>query len=731
MSLALYRLGRFAVRRRRLVVGCWLIGVVLVMVLAKSLGGATSDEFKVSGVESQTAYDLLRSRFPEAAGASAQVVFHTPEGTTVDTGNRPTIDATLRRLKAMPGVTDVMGPIANPDKTIALVEVQYREEMEDLGKAGYQRLDAAVQPARDAGVQTELGGPLPQYAEHPEPGGTEGLGLLTAMVILLFAFGSVIAMGLPIGLAIFGVVGGVSFVKLLSAVLPISASGPTLASMIGIGVGIDYALFVVTRHRQHLHEGMTVEESAGRAIATAGQAVIFAGGTVVIAILGLTIVGISMVTGMGLASAIVVAVMVVASITLLPALLGFAGHAVDKLTLPGRRTHHGAAHISGWQRWGHHVARHPWRYLVASLGLLLVLTAPMLSMRLGQVDAGSMTKSSTLRRSYDLVAKGFGPGFNGPLLLAVELPAEGDTAVLRSLADRIAKDPVVDVVAPPHLSPDRATAVVQVIPKSAPQSAETSSLIHRLRDRTIPAATAGTGAKVYVGGMTATFIDLSAKVGARLPWFIGSVVGLSFVLLMMVFRSILVPLKAALMNILSIGAAYGVVVAVFQWGWGRSLIGLDETVPIVSFVPMFMFAILFGLSMDYEVFLLSRVREEYLHTGDNTGSVVVGISSTARVITSAALIMIAVFGGFVFGNDSMVKMMGLGLATAVFVDATIVRVVLVPASMRLLGDANWWLPRWLDRIVPHLDVDGVHGLPDPERVSPPEVEEPEEELLPA
>jgi RND superfamily putative drug exporter len=398
--------------------------------------------------------------------------------------------------------------------------------------------------------------------------------------------------------------------------------------------------------------------------------------------------------------------MVLATITLLPALLGFAGHKIDRLRI--FRAHHDhAGKASVWSRWGAAVARRPWPYLLASLAVLLALAAPLTSIRFGQTDAGSAAPESTQRQAYDIVADAYGPGVNGPLLLAVE---SGDQAVVDEVVQAVTGEEGVLLVAPSQISPEGDAAIVPVIPTSGPQDEGTSQLIHHLRDDVLPTI----DVPVHVGGLTATFVDLSDKVASRLPWFIGAVVGLSFLLLMLVFRSVLVPLKAALMNLLSIGAAYGVIVAVFQWGWAKGLVGLEETVPIVAFVPMMMFAILFGLSMDYEVFLLSRVREEYLRTGDNTGSVISGIASTARVITSAALIMISVFLGFVLGEDPVVKMMGLGLATAIFVDATVVRVVLVPATMRLLGDANWWLPAWLDRILPHLDVEGGARLPAPE-----------------
>jgi putative drug exporter of the RND superfamily len=407
--------------------------------------------------------------------------------------------------------------------------------------------------------------------------------------------------------------------------------------------------------------------------------------------------------------------MVALALTLLPALLGFAGHNIDRIRLPGMRAGAGlAGRESLWHRWGRQVAAHPWRYVVGGVLALGLLAAPVFSMRLGMTDNGTSPTSMTTRRAYDLLADGFGPGFNGPLVLSAEL--DGATvADLDPLADALAADPGVQAVAPVMPNDDGTAAVLRVIPTTAPQDGATTDLVHHIRDDVIPTALAGVdGAEVHVGGQAAMFIDMSDRVADRLVWFIGAVILLSVVLLTMVFRSIAVPLKAAVMNLLSIGAAYGVIVAVFQWGWLKGLVGIDETVPIVSFMPMMLFAILFGLSMDYEVFLLSRVREEYLHRRDNDAAVIEGISATARVITSAALIMISVFGAFVLGDDPMIKMFGLGLATAVFIDATIVRIVLVPATMKLLGDWNWWLPRWLDRILPNLDVEGGAGLPEPE-----------------
>jgi RND superfamily putative drug exporter len=734
MSGRLYRLGRACVRRRRLVLVVWVLAVVAIGAVSRAAGGGFSDDFRVPGVESQRAHDLLRERFPEKATATAQVVLRVEDGTLRDERPAAAVRAALERVGDLPRVREAPDPIAtgalSADGRTALSQVGYDADVTDLGAVALDELDAELEPLREAGVTAEIGGELAQYAEQPETGTAELIGVLAAVVILLLAFGSVLAMGLPIGVALFGLGAGVSLVTLLGAVIDITTSTPTIASMIGIGVGIDYALFIVTRHRQHLVEGMTVEEAAGRANATSGQAVIFAGGTVVIAICGLALVGIPMVATMGYGAAITVAVMVAASVTLLPALLGFAGMRLASASLPWarRKEAHDAEWAerlerlgapprrTRWERWGHHVARHPWVYVVAGGALLVTMALPVLGMRLGQTDASNKSESFGSRRAFDLIADGFGPGYNSPLLLTVELSGDrtADRRALSDLGAALAEDEGVEVALPAEVNGRGDAAVVIVVPTTAPQDRETASLVHRIRRDIVPDVLGGTGVDAHVGGLNAVFIDLSDKIAARLPAFIGSVVALSFVLLMMVFRSVVVPLKAALLNVLSIGAAYGVVVAVFQWGWLKALVGLDDTVPIVSFVPMFMFAILFGLSMDYEVFLLSRVREEHLAGRSNTESVIDGIASTARVITSAALIMIAVFFGFVLGEDPIVKMMGLGLATAVLVDATVVRIVLVPATMRLMGAANWWLPAWLDRALPHLDVEGGLALPEPE-----------------
>jgi putative drug exporter of the RND superfamily len=716
MTSLLYRLGRAAVRRRRLVLLAWAALAIGVIVLGQAAGGRTSDAFDVPGVESQRALDVLKKEFPTEAGTSAQLVFApAASGTLSAPRAAAAVDAAVADVAHQPDVAAVGELRRSPGDRVGYVDVQYDRPSADIRDAAYQRLEATTARTNHGGaVRMELGGDLPTEAAQQPPSGQEVVGILVAVVVLLVAFGSVIAMGLPIGLALVGLATSLGLITLVAAFVDVNSVSPVLASMIGLGVGIDYALFIVTRHRENLRRGITVEEAAGRAIATSGSAVLFAGATVVIAISGLAIAGIPAVTVMGLMAGLTVAVMVALALTLLPALLGFAGHRIDAVRLPGMRAGAGVpGRESLWHRWGRQVAAHPWRYLVGGTLALLLLAAPVLSMRLGMTDNGANPTSMTTRRSYDLLADGFGPGFNGPLLLSVRL--DGATvADLASLETAVAADPGVAAVAPGQANADGTAAVVRVVPTTSPQDGRTSDLVHRLRDDVIPRALAEVpGARVYVGGQTATFIDLSDHLSSRLPWFVGAVILLSVLLLMMVFRSIAVPVKAAVMNLLSIGAAYGIIVAVFQWGWLKGLVGVAETVPIVSFMPMMLFAILFGLSMDYEVFLLSRVREEYLARQDNDAAVVEGVSATARVITSAALIMISVFAAFVLGDDPVIKMFGLGLASAVLIDATIVRIVLVPATMKLLGDWNWWLPGWLDRLLPRLDVEGGNGLPEP------------------
>jgi RND superfamily putative drug exporter len=710
MTSFLYRLGRGAARRRWLTVGTWIVAVVAIFSIGGALGGKLTDDFKLPDSESQRAYDLLADRFPSASGTSADVVFHATSGTLAD--EQEIVSSTLAAIEQLPHVVAVTDPLGtdgalSQDGSIGYAQVSYDEPAPDLGTGPYDRLESIVDDARTSDLQVEIGGEYASWGSQSEPGTSELVGLLAAMVILLIAFGSVVAMGLPIATAVTGLATGTGLIVILASFASVPEFSTILASMIGLGVGIDYALFIVTRYRQNLQAGMEPLHAIGLATATAGQAVVFAGTTVAIALLGLWISGIAFVGMMATASAIVVVVAVVAAVTLLPALLGFAGRGIDRLSIHRikKNADESALRENIWGRWGREVERRPWWYFAGAILLLVLLAVPFFSMKLGFPDDGTAPASETRRQAYDLLSEGFGPGSNGPLLLAVSLDDPSALDGLGQLTAAIQATDGVAAVSPPQPNAAGDAAIIQVIPTTSPQDEATTGLVRRLRDETIPAATPD-GAVVHVGGGTATYIDLSDRVTNALPWFIGAVVLLSFLLLMVVFRSILVPLKAALLNLLSIGASYGVIVAIFQWGWGRSLLGIDESIPVVSFVPMMMFAVLFGLSMDYEVFLLSRVREEYLRTRNNVESVVSGISTTARVITSAALIMIAVFLSFVMEPDPIAQMFGIGLAFAVLIDATIVRVVLVPATMVLLGDANWWLPAWLDRILPqmHLEV---------------------------
>ncbi len=729
MSHLLYRLGRFSARRPWAVIGAWLVVSVLVIGASAAFGRVLEDSFQAPGVDSQKATELLSAAGSDQAGLTAQIVA-TPreDGTTFlnSADARAALADVQAGLTALPNVLRASDPAAalaagreaaartgavSQDGRVAVIRIHY-PVLEDLDEDDLEKLKTFGSKAGEGSpLRLEMGGDLFFAFEQAESGTSELIGLLAAAIVLFLAFGSLIAVGLPIGIALFGLAVGISSMSLVTYLIDIPSWAPQLGTMVGLGVGIDYALFLVTRHREYLARGMAVEESVGRAVATAGQVVVFAGVTVVIAILGLAVAGVPVVTASGVAIAVIVLIMVVASITLLPAFLGVAGHWINRLGPRRSPAGPGAAAGSGWRRWGEHVSRHARAYTIGVTVLLLAITAPVLALRMGNPDEGALPENRTERRAYDLVAAGFGPGSNGPLVVAVDVSK--DRSVVEPLRDAIGADAGIDSVAAPEVNAQAGVATLVAFPTTGPQDAATRDTLRRLRADVLPSVLAQSPARAHIGGQTASFADVSDRVKDRLPLFIAAVILLSFLLLVVVFRSILVPLKAALMNLLSIGAAYGVLVMVFQWGWGAELIGLESTLPIISFIPMFMFAILFGLSMDYEVFLLSRVREEYLRTGDNKTSVINGIAGTARVITSAALIMISVFLGFVLSDDPVTKMFGLGLATAIFVDVTIVRLVLVPALMTLLGDANWWMPRWLDRVLPGIEIDGHAGAPAP------------------
>jgi RND superfamily putative drug exporter len=729
MSQILHRWGRVAARHPWRMIGLWLVVAVAVLGLEATVGGETSDDWSIPGTEAQLGSDVLEAGFPTEGGVAGRVVFADPDGDVTDSEARAVIGETLAAFAGGPNVLSVTDPFdaaqpaISPDGSVAFATVRYSVDPPGA-EEGEAALDA-VEIARDAGLQAELSREIVRGVEEVE--GSEAIGLIVAVIVLLVAFGSVIAAGIPVGSAIFGIFIGLGLVTTMAGFTDVPSVSPLIASMIGIGVGIDYALFVVTRHRAFLHEGKDPVESAALANATAGTAVLFAGSTVVVALLGLVLAGIPSIATMGYASAITVAVAMAGAVTLLPAFLGLAGHRIDRWKI-GRRARTGestkAAHQTLSGRWADHVGRHPWRYAIGSFVALVAIATPVLDMRTGISDDGVADTDHTYRRAYDMLADGFGPGFNAPFTIAVDAPdgTSLDPSELAAIHDAVEATDGIAFVAQPVVGPSGSTAVVTAFPTTGPSDVETEQLVHTLRDDVIPAALGDSDVDTYVTGQTAAFIDISEKLASRLPIFIVAVVGLSFLLLMLVFRSVLVPLKAAVMNLLSIGAAYGVVVAVFQWGWGNELIGVDSTVPVSPFLPMIMFAILFGLSMDYEVFLLSRVREAFVRTGDSHRSVVDGLASTARVITSAALIMISVFAAFLLTPDVEVKMFAVGLTVAVLVDASIVRMVLVPSTMALMGDANWWLPHWLDRMLPHVDVEGskVLGHPDEPVVTVPD-----------
>ena len=716
MSSFLFRLGQRCARHPWRVLGVWLVIAAVVLGVNSHLGGSTKDNFDVPGVEAQQADDLLTENFSQFSGVSGRMVFHVDQGSVTDPANAAAIQSALAEIaqgedvSAVSDPFDQRGPTVSADGATAFSTIYYALEV--LEESHTEAAHDAADIARQAGVQTELSGALVAV----EIEGNEAIGLAVAVIVLLIAFGSLIAMAIPIVTALIALVIGLGGIGVMAYFVDTPVSSTMLASMIGLGVGIDYALFVVTRHRQHLTDGMSVEDAAGSANATAGQSVLFAGTTVVIAISGLVMAGLPAMTAMGFASAIVVVFSMLVAVTLLPACLGVAGRHVDRWSVPHRKDRSIEGRPTFAARWADHVGRRPWRYAAVSLAALLACSLPVLDLELGFSDDSNTDATSTQHLAHDLLANAFGAGFNGPLLVTVELGSGDDPAVLTGISEALAADRGVAAVQPAIVNEEGDTALIMVQPTTGPQDTETADTMSRLRSDVLPPAVAETDTGVYLGGWTALQVDLSDRIGERLIPFILAVVLLSFLLLMLVFRSLLVPLKAAVMNMLSIGAAYGVIVAVFQWGWGKNLIGLDATVPVNPFVPMIMFAVLFGLSMDYEVFLLSRVREEYQRTGDSHRSVVDGLAATARVITSAALIMISVFLAFVATDDVTLKMFGLGLATAVAVDATLVRMVLVPSTMSLLGSANWWLPRWLDRILPHMDLEGGHVTAAPDQM---------------
>jgi RND superfamily putative drug exporter len=696
--------------RRRWVLGVWIVLLVVTFALSSALAGAFKTEFRLPGTESQQAFDLLAKSSFKNRQVQAQIVFAANQGVD-DPAVQQAMEGLFDEVEQKIPDVDVQSPYAaegarqiSKNGKIAYAQLNFADRSGEEFKDDGKEIKALAKDVHVDGLRVEFGGDI--FSDAEVGGASEAVGILAAMIILLFAFGSVLAMGLPIGTALFGIGTGIAIVLSVRTVVDMPDFTTAAVAMVGLGVGIDYALFIVTRYRENLSGGNDPERSVVHAVDTAGRAVLFAGTTVVISVLGLLLMKTSVMRGVAIGISIGVLTTMLASVTLLPALLGFVGRKIDKFGLPHRKRPEGEIKESGWTRWSHLIQRRPWPAAILGLALLLVLAIPLLSMRLGFTDAGNRPESDTTRQAYDLVADGFGAGFNGPLLLATRTPhGQADLDVLNQLTAKLNDTKGVAFATPPQANPEGTVAVQQVFPTTDPQAKATADLVNRLRDDVIPSVV-GDRVDVKVGGLTAAADDFASYTADRLPIFMGAVLILSFLLLMLVFRSVLVPLKAVIMNLLSIGAAYGVVVAVFQWGWGASLIGVGREAPVEAWAPVFIFAIVFGLSMDYEVFLLSRIREEYDRTGDNATAVADGLALTARVITAAALIMFFVFGSFVFGPEVALKLMGLGLAVAVLIDATVVRMVLVPATMELLGDWNWWMPKWLDRLLPRVHVEG-------------------------
>ncbi|MGP2440932.1 MMPL family transporter [Streptomyces sp. JW3] len=718
MATFLYKLGRLAFRRRHFVALIWVALLAVAGIGAASAPPAGTTSFSIPGTEAQKAFDLLEQRFPgqSADGATARVVFKAPDGEKMtDADNKATVLKTVDELSDGSEVTSVADPYAgktvSEDGTIAYTSVKYDVSGMELEETSKDALEDAAQQARDAGLTVEIGGDALSAA--PETGATEVIGIAIAAVVLVITFGSLVAAGLPLLTALIGVGIGVCSITALASALDLGSTTSILAMMIGLAVGIDYALFIVSRYRVELAEGREREEAAGRAVGTAGSAVVFAGLTVLIALVGLSVVNIPMLTKMGIAAAGTVAIAVLIALTLVPALLGYAGRRVKPAGAKSRFLGGARAERKQQQnkpnmgtRWARFVVRRPVAVLVLGVVGLGAMAVPAASLELGLGDDGSQPTSTTQRRAYDLLSEGFGPGFNGPLMVVVDAKGSDDPqAAFTDVSDEIKGLDGVVTVTPPAANKADDTATITVIPDSKPSSVATEDLVHAIRDAGADVK-ADTGAETLVTGSTAMNIDVSEKLNDALIPYLVLVVGLAFLLLIVVFRSVLVPLKAALGFLLSVLAALGAVVAVFQWGWLSGLLGVEETGPVMSMMPIFMVGVVFGLAMDYEVFLVTRMREAYVHGEQPSEAIVTGFKHGARVVTAAAVIMMAVFAGFIGSSESMIKMIGFGLAIAVFFDAFVVRMAIVPAVLALLGKRAWWLPKWLDRALPNVDVEG-------------------------
>ncbi|PKQ18659.1 MAG: hypothetical protein CVT68_02250 [Actinobacteria bacterium HGW-Actinobacteria-8] len=699
----------------------WIAVIVGVQFAAVNVGTDFRNSFALPGTDSQSAVDLLHEQFPEASGDADTIVMTSEDAAATDPAVQQRAQTLFDDVAALDSVAAVRSPYGpggdaqvSADGSVAYATVQYRTAGIEVPQADLESITTLVDNANGDGLAFAVGGQGVAGLAHPEIGPAELLGVAFAALVLLLLFKSGPAMALPIVSAAAGLGVATGIVRLTSNTVTISDVAPTLGVLLGLGVGIDYALFIVNRHRNGLREGMSVQDSITTALNTSGRAVVFAGITVVIALLGLFLTGIEFLYGLAIAASVSVVLTVLAAITLLPALLGALGLRVlsrrDRRDLAAGHTPGADAH-TGFRRWARIVQRHPIVLATAGLVILITIAIPVGSLRLGTADQGNDPVGTTTRSAYDALAEGFGPGVNGPLVVAIDLTATplvgGDPTPLKPLAAELAADPNVASVVGPMPSTDGTAAVLRVIPKTSPQDVATSDLIERVRDDIAPRYQADTGNQIFVGGSTATFDDFATTIQSKIPLFVSVVIGLSVLLLILAFRSVLVPLVGAVMNLVSVGAAFGVVVAVFQWGWAADLIGLGKAGPIEPFLPVILFAMLFGLSMDYQVFLVSRMHEEHVRHRRNGDAVRVGHADTGRVIVAAASIMVFVFGAFIFGDSRTIKLLGLGMASAVLLDAFIIRMLIVPAVMHRIGSANWWMPRWLDRILPHMSIEGA------------------------
>jgi putative drug exporter of the RND superfamily len=705
MTRALARLADLAYRRRGRMVLAWIAALVVIIGVGSSMAGEYNADYNTPGSESKAASELTEQRFGGYSGQEIYVVWKDPDGARSPAAQER-VDAFLAEAKKVDHIAEETPIRVSRDGTIGATTLPLTVAGWDVPKEDGEKLIAAAEENSGGGLEIKLGGD-PIYAAQ-EASSPEGIGFLGAAIVLLIAFGSVVAAGLPLVIALVGL--GISsggLILLLANIVDVPDWTTAVSGLIGIGVGIDYALLVLTRFRAAMNAGKDRHDAVVEAVTTAGRSVIIAGATVVIAVLGLLLTGLPYMYGVAISASLAVLVVMLAAVTLLPALLSYLGPKVDRLRIPllGRTLKAEGNGESPAARWSHAVQRRPWTAAIAATALLLVLAAPALGMRLGFPDAGNDPPDTMTRQAYDLNTEGFGPGTNGPLVIAADLPDEAAQAQVDALAERLRSERGVAFVTDPQVNREGNAAIVNVIPTTSPQDADTEDLVSRLREDVVPEELGGSGITAEIGGVTAALEDQSDYITDRMPLFIAGVVGLSFLLLLVAFHSPLISLKAGLMNLLSVGAAYGVMTVVAKGGTIGEVIGIDHEVPIAPFMPVMMFAILFGLSMDYEVFLVSRIREEYLKHGDTRRAVADGLAKTARVITAAAAIMVVVFLAFLAAPDTFLKLFGIGLATAIFLDATVVRMVLVPAVMQLLGSRNWWIPSWLERVLPRLDVE--------------------------